>query len=97
MPPFVTGVSFNDAIARFKLIGWQDDGQTGSHHFLAHPKMPGVRLNLPDHRRHDLNAMTLGKNIESAGITLAQFMALTGAGRRRNARRIRREVYRMRD
>ena len=97
MPPFVRGVSFNDAIARFKLIGWQDDGQAGSHHYLKHPKMPGVRLNLPDHRQHDMEPLTLGKNLESAGITLQQFMGLTGSGRRRNARRIRREVYGMMD
>ena len=97
MPPFVIGVSFNEAIARFKRIGWQDDGQEGSHHFLTYPKLPGVRLNLPDHRRTDMDPMTLGKNIESADITREQFMGLAGSGRRRNARRIRREVYGMAD
>ncbi len=97
MPPFITGISFNEAIARFRMIGWQDDGQEGSHHFLTHPKMPGVRLNLPDHRRSDMDPMTLGKNLVSAGITRQQFMQLTGSGRRRNARRIRQEVYGMSD
>ena len=97
MPPLVRGISFNDAIARFKMIGWRDDRQSGSHHFLRHPKRPGVRLNIPDHRRRDMDAMTLGKNLASAGITLSQFMSLSGKGRRRNARRIRQEVYGMAD
>ena len=79
------------------MIGWMDDGQEGSHHFLVHPAMPGVRLNLPDHRRGDMDPMTLGKNLESAGLTREQFMGLSGSGRRRNASRIRREVYRMAD
>ena len=79
------------------MIGWHDDGQEGSHHFLTHPKMPGVRLNFPDHRRRDMDPLTLGKNLESAGITRQQFLGLAGSGRRRNARQIRREVYRMED
>ena len=97
MPPFIRGVSFADAVRRFRLIGWQDDGQEGSHFRLAHPNMPGVRLNLPDHRGQDLAPATLGKDVEDAGLTAEQFARLTGGGRRRNAREIRRTVYGMED
>ena len=79
------------------LIGWEDDGQEGSHDYLAHPKMPSTRIFLPDHRRRDLDPVTLGATVEYAGLTATQFLQLTGSGRRRNARRIRREVYGMTD
>ena len=97
MPPFIRGVSFADAARRFRLIGWQDDGQEGSHFRLVHPNMPGVRLNLPDHMGQDLAPGTLGKNVEDSGLTAEQFRQLTGNGHRRNAQRIRREVYGMED
>ena len=97
MPPFIPGVSFADALARFRMIGWEDDGQEGSHHYLTHLKMPGTRIFLPDHRRRNLHPVTLGVAVEYAGLTAAQFRQLTGSGRRRNARRIRREVYKMSD
>ena len=97
MPPFINGVSFADALARFKIIGGENGGQEGSHHYLVHPKMPGVRLTLPDHRRRDLDPVTLGVAVQSAGLTVAQFRHLTGSARRRSARRIRREVYGMAD
>lgn len=95
MPPLIRGVSFVEALRRFKLIGWLEDGQEGSHRRLVHPNMPGVRLELPDHRHRDLNPRTLGGIVEKAGLTAAEFAALTGNGHRRNAQRIRREVYRM--
>ena len=97
MPPFINGVSFADALARFKSIGWEDAGQEGSHHYLTHPKMPGVKIFLPDHRRRDVDPVTLGVAVAYAGLTAAQFRQLSGNGRRRNARRIRREVYGMAD
>ena len=97
MPPFIRGVSFADALARFRMIGWEYDGQEGSHHYLTHPKMPGTRIFLPDHRRRDLDPVTLGVAVEYAGLTAAQFRQLAGSGRRRNARRIRQEVYGMAD
>ena len=97
MPPFIRGVSFADAVRRFRLIGWQDHGQEGSHFRMVHPNMPGVRLNLPDHRRQDLDPAILGKNVEDAGLTTEQFASLRGRGRRRNAFLICREVYGMED
>ena len=97
MPPFIRGVSFADAVGRFRLIGWQDDGQEGSHFRMVHPNMPGVKLNLPNHRGQDLAPATLGKNVEDAGLTERQFASLTGSGHRRNARQIRRGVYGMED
>jgi predicted RNA binding protein YcfA (HicA-like mRNA interferase family) len=97
MPPFIRSVAFADAMTRLKMVGWRDDGQEGSHHYLVHPKMPGVRLSLPDHRRHDMDPLTLGRTIESAGLTREQFLRLTGSGYRRYAREIRREVYGMED
>ena len=95
MPPFIRGVSFAEALRRFKSIGWREDGQEGSHLHLTHPNMNGVRLELPDHRRHDLDPSTLGGIVEKAGLTGPQFRQLTGSGQRQNARRIRREVYGM--
>ena len=95
MPPFIRGVAFADAIARFKMVGWQDDGQVGSHHRLVHPKMPGVILVLPDHRRGDMSPGTLGGIVRLAGLTREQFLRLAGSGSRRYSRQIRREVYGM--
>ncbi len=97
MPPYIRGVAFAEAIARFRMVGWQDYGQEGSHHHMVHPKRPGVRLSLPDHRRHDIGPATLGRAIELAGLTGEQFLRLTGSGSRRYARQIRREVYGMED
>ena len=95
MPPFIRGVTFTDALRRFKLVGWREMDQSGSHCFLEHPKRPGVTLNLPDHRRRDLDPRILGRAVELAGLTAEQFASLTGNGRQRNARRILREVYGM--
>ena len=95
MSPFIRGVSFAEALARFRMLGWSDDRQEGSHHHLIHPHLPGVRLNLPDHRQHDIDPVILGSAVEAAGLTRNQFNQLTGAGRRRAARQIRREVYGM--
>jgi hypothetical protein len=44
-----------------------------------------------------MDPLTLGRMVESADLTVAQFGQLTGGGHRRNARRIRREVYGMSD
>ena len=93
MPPFIREVSFADALERFRLVGWRDDGQSGSHRSLARPARPGVRLHLPDHRRQDLDPMTLGRIVESAGLTREQFGQLSGQGHLRRAREIRRQVY----
>ena len=95
MPPFVPGVSFAEALARFRAVGWREHDQTGSHLYLAHPKRPGVLLALPDHRRRDLRPGTLGGEVEKADLTAEQFHSLAGSGRHRNARQIRREVYGM--
>ena len=95
MPPFIPGVSFGEALKRFKLIGWKEVGQEGSHVALEHPSMPGAIVRLPDHRRKDLNPRTLGEAVATAGLTRDQFVSLSGPGYRRNARRIRMEVYEM--
>lgn len=95
MPPFINGVSFTDALARFKSVGWEDTGQNGSHHYLAHPKMPGVKIFLADHRRRDLNPTSLGVAVMLAGLSAEQFRQLSGSGSHRHARRIRQEVYGM--
>ena len=97
MPPFIRGVSFTEALRRFKAVGWREDGQEGSHLRLIHPNMDGVRLELPDHRRHDLHPRTLGSLVEKAGLTGPQFQQLTGNGHRQNAEQIRRQVYGMED
>ena len=94
MPPYITGISFADAMSRFRAIGWDEDGQEGSHRKLVHPDWP-VPIYLPDHRRRDLRPGTLGGEVEKAGLTAEQFHSLAGSGRRRNARQIRREVYGM--
>ena len=95
MPPFVSGISFTEALRRFRLIGWREAGQEGSHLVLEHTSLPGALVRLPDHRRRDLKPGTLGEAIEMAGLTKDQFLSLAGSGYRRNARRIRREVYGM--
>lgn len=97
MPPFIKGVSFTDAVARFRSIGWEDNGQSGSHLHLMHPRLPGVTISLPDHRRRDLDSAILGAAVAAALLTVAQFHSLSGKGHRRNARRIRQEVYGMAD
>ena len=97
MPSYVRGVSFADALARFNLVGWEQINQEGSHVALRHPNLPDVIIRLPDHRHRDLKPRTLGAAVEAAGLTAAQFGQLSGSGRRRNARRIRREVYGMED
>lgn len=97
MPPFIRGVTFTDALRRFKLVGWREAGQAGSHCFLEHPRRPGISLNLPDHRQRDLDPRTLGRAVEMAGLTAEQFRQLTGSGHQRNARSIQREVYGMED
>ena len=97
MPPYVPGVSFADALARFKLVGWEQMNQEGSHVALRHPNLPDVIIRLPDHRRRDLKPGTLGVAVEAAGLTAGQFLRLTGSGHRRYARQIRREVYGMED
>jgi predicted RNA binding protein YcfA (HicA-like mRNA interferase family) len=97
MPPFIRGIAFEDAVGRLKMVGWQDYGQAGSHRFMVNQKMPGVRLDLPDHRRHDVDPVTLGRVVELAGLTREQFLRLTGSGSRRYAGQIRREVYGMED
>ena len=94
MPPFITGISFNDALARFRAIGWNEAGQEGSHRKLEHPNWPAP-IYLPDHRQRDLRPGTLGGEVAKAGLTAEQFHSLAGSGRRRNARQIRREVYGM--
>jgi predicted RNA binding protein YcfA (HicA-like mRNA interferase family) len=86
-------VAFADALARFRMVGWREVGQSGSHRYLDHPKRPRIRLNSPDHRNQDLDPATLGKAVELAGLTAEQFLGLTGSGHRRYARQIRREVY----
>ena len=80
MPPFIRGVAFADALTRFKLVGWREDIQEGSHLRLVHPKFPGISISLPDHRRHDLDPLTLGRAVEIAGLTGKQFSRLTGRG-----------------
>lgn len=95
MPPLIHGISFGDAIARFRLVGWQELRQHGSHVILRHPNLPGVLLNLPRHPGKDLNSALLGAEVERAGLTREQFFSLGGSGRRRNARTIKREVYGM--
>ena len=95
MPPLIPGISYADALARFKLVGWRDAGQSGSHHYLVHPERPGIRIPLPDHRRRDVNPAILGEAVVMAGLTEEQFRQLTGARHRRNARRIRQKVYGM--
>jgi predicted RNA binding protein YcfA (HicA-like mRNA interferase family) len=95
MPPFIRGVAFADALTRFKLVGWREDIQEGSHLRLVHPKFPGISISLPDHRRHDLDPLTLGRAVEIAGLTGEQFSRLTGSGHRQHARRIRQGVYGM--
>lgn len=95
MSPYIPGISFADAVRRFKALGWGDAGQTGSHRHLRHPNLPGVTLSLPDHRRGDVDPAILGGEVEKAGLTAEQFHSLAGSCRRRNARQIRREVYGM--
>ncbi len=95
MPPLIHGISFADAIARLRLVGWLDLRQRGSHVILRHPNLPGVLLNLPRHPGKDLNPALLGAEVERAGLTREQFLSLAGSGRRRNARTIKRDVYGM--
>ena len=73
-------------------MGWREDIQEGSHLRLAHPKFPGISISLPDHRRRDLDPVTLGRAVQIAGLTAEQFSRLTGSG---HARQIRQGVYGM--
>ena len=95
MPPRIPGISFSDALRRFRSLGWRQVRQAGSHLQLKHPNLPGVTLSLPDHRRGDVDPAILGGEVEKASLTAEQFHSLAGSGRRRNARQIRREVYGM--
>ena len=97
MPPYIPEVSFADALARFKLVGWEQIDQEGSHVALRHPNLLDVIIRLPDHRHRNLKPGTLGAAVEAAGLTVEQFARLTSSGRRRYARRIRWEVYGMED
>ena len=36
--------------------------------YLSRPNRPGVRLSLPDHRRRDMDPLTPGRMVESAGL-----------------------------
>ena len=61
----------------------------------VHPKMPGVSLLLPDHRRRDLDPVTLGRAVQIAGLTAEQFSRLSGSGHRRYPGQMRQGVYGM--
>ena len=67
-------ISGRDAIAALAKVGFEKDGQKGSHVVLRYRAPPYRRIVVPDHR--ELAAGTLRAIIRQAGLTVEEFSAL---------------------
>lgn len=84
MPPRIPGVSFADAYALLQGFGWRFSHQTGSHVHLVNES--GERITIPHHIRRDVDARTLGRIVEQAGINPDHFLWGLGRADRRGRR-----------
>lgn len=70
--PELPAVNGKDVVRAFKRVGFVLDRITGSHHIL---KRPGCTLSVPVHAGKDYGKSLLKKQIEAAGMTVAEFVA----------------------
>ncbi len=71
-PPRITG---QQAIKAFCRHGYVVDRIRGSHHILKHPHR-SERLSIPVHAGKTLGTGLLRSQIEAAGLTVEEFLAL---------------------
>ena len=71
--PRATG---EQVLRALKRVGWYEHHHTGSHLFLRHADRPGMRVDIPIHRGKTLKPKTLARIIESAGLTVEEFVDL---------------------
>lgn len=64
-------VSGSEAVKAFRKLGYELDGQHGSHLILRHVKPPHRRLSIPNHS--ELAKGTLRALIREAGLTVEEF------------------------
>ena len=67
-------VSGGEAVKAFSKIGYEADGQHGSHIILRNINPPHRRLSIPNHR--ELAKGTLRALIREAGLTVEEFAQL---------------------
>jgi predicted RNA binding protein YcfA (HicA-like mRNA interferase family) len=67
-------VSGSEAVKAFQKLGYQLDGQHGSHIILRHSSPPNRRLSVPNHK--ELAKGTLRALIREAGLTVEEFVRL---------------------
>jgi len=67
-------VSGSEAVKAFGKLGYEFDGQHGSHVILRHGKPPHRRLSIPNHK--ELAKGTLRTLIREAGISIDDFARL---------------------
>lgn len=65
-----------EAARAFSKIGYESDGQHGSHMILRHSRPPHRRISIPNHR--ELAKGTLRALIREAGLTVEEFRLLAG-------------------
>lgn len=65
-----------EAARAFRKIGYELDGQHGSHMILRHSRPPHRRISIPNHR--ELAKGTLRALIREAGLTVEEFSRLVG-------------------
>jgi predicted RNA binding protein YcfA (HicA-like mRNA interferase family) len=56
--------------------GWYKHHQTGSHLILRHADHPGMRVDVPMHSGKILKPKTLARIVDSAGLTVEEFIRL---------------------
>ncbi len=76
MSPRLPRATGDQVLRALKRVGWYEHHQTGSHLFLRHADRPGMRVDIPIHPGKTLKPKTLGRIIESAGLTVEEFIDL---------------------
>lgn len=73
--PRLPRISGAEAVAAFQKAGWILDRVSGSHHILKRAGNPN-RLSIPVHKGKYIGKGLLKAQIDAAGLTVAEFIAL---------------------
>ncbi|MEO9028978.1 MAG: type II toxin-antitoxin system HicA family toxin [Ktedonobacteraceae bacterium] len=71
--PRITGI---EVIRALKRAGWLFERQHGSHVYLKHPDLPGLRVTVAVHSGEIVKPKTLQSILKQAGLSIDEFREL---------------------
>ena len=75
--PRITGKEAEKALLR---AGWYVHHSRGSHFYYKHTEFPGKRVDIPIHAGEHLAPKTLKSILESAGLSVEEFVDILRGG-----------------